>query len=129
MAYLSIEGLEEFFSSDSKWFSYVYYVDPKTGKIYLEYDIIMEAKYIHCYSLKEDKGVWLLIEDERNRTCEGNSPGHTDAKVAGMDKETSIEFMIQKILEEPKGHEEAKVDMNELEEKLRGVLIEFGDKI
>ena len=129
MRHLSIKGLKEFFSSDNEGFSYVYYVDPETGKIYLEYDIIMEAKYIHCYSLKEDKGVWLLIENEQVRTSFGDNPGNTDVEVAGMDKKTAIEFMIQKILEKPKGHKEAKVDMNELEGKLQGVLAEFGDKI
>jgi hypothetical protein len=105
--------------------------------ILLEYDIIMEAKYFYLYSLKQDKGVYLLTVDDRI------VGGYSDSEtvVAGENitdaaiREKAIDFMIQKILEKPKSHMaeqpklkalgmsgDFKIDLPKLEAALRSAL-------
>ncbi len=118
-----------FFSSSTEWFGYTYFVDVETGRIYLEYNIYCDAQYVHCYSLKKDKGVWLFTEKDQVRTGMGDGVPNSDTKVAGTDIETAIKFMAEKILEKPARHEKAKVDVADLEVKLWAVLRDLRKKI
>jgi hypothetical protein len=126
---VAFERLEIFFSSYGGGFSYAYSFDSVSGNIYLEYDIEMEAKYTYCYTLVEDElsGVWLLETIDQVRTAVGISPAGSMVRVVGDDKESAIEAMIEWIIKRPKEHEEAKVDVVELEEKLRLVIKKFKD--
>lgn len=125
MTVLSVDKKEKFFSGGSEYFAYIYYIDPDTGMVYLEH-IIMDTEYIFRYSLQEDKGAWILVTDEQV-SVGGNSPfADSNFEVVGFDKEKAIEFMIQKILDKPRKHIEAEVDMKKLEEELRVALIKVG---
>ena len=101
-------GLETIFNEGSDGFQYEYYVAPDSKgpvkEIFLEYDIMCEAKYMFKYSLTEDKGVFILTTTDQVDAGVGVSCPSAETKVAGQTREEALDYMVRKILEKPEGH-------------------------
>lgn len=101
-------GLKTIFNEGSDGFQYEYYValDSKgpVKEIFLEYDIMCEAKYMFKYSLAENKGIFLLTTTDQVDAGVGVSHPSTETKVAGQTREEALEYMVRKILEKPGSH-------------------------
>jgi hypothetical protein len=58
--------------------------------IFAEYNIMFEAQYLYQFTLKEDKGIFLLKVLEQYEV---------DVHVAGNSLESAIEFMLDQIMQ------------------------------
>lgn len=129
MAHLSIDEQKKICHFSNNWFSYNYYLDLETNKVYLEFDIYFDAKYIYRYSIKKRRGEWLLVVEEQVRNECGECLFIPRVRFAGKNKGTAIKHMIAKILEKPTKHEYFEANVPELEAKLRSVLKRYSSNV
>ncbi len=122
MNFLKIDGLERFFQDGHEGFVYTYYHGTHPLEVYLEYDIIMDAKYIYRYSLTEDRGVWLFVTTSQVSVGWDTNRSEPQVEIAGYTCDSAVQFMINKILSKPRNHTSAQVDTDALKTVLQKVL-------
>lgn len=114
-----VVNLERVFQDGSEEFIYTYYHGRQPLEVYLEYDILMEAQYIYLYALREERGIWFFSKKSQVCTETGTSPYKEHYGVAGYNRESAVQFLIDKILAKPKSHTVAKIDVATLETVLK----------